>query len=157
MRVFDFFPKLPQLPQAACRDIENPDVFFPDSRATERKSLPVVRKICDGCSVRKECLEYALNERIIDGLWAGTTPAQRKAMMKKIEIREQVGSIAYQVRNLASLGYEPKEIANRLRVEPSYVTRVIEKRSAKLEGEIQSQLKEEKPGEQSPSSSGFPQ
>ncbi len=155
MRFFEFLPKLPLLSKAACRDISEPDLFFPNSKAEERKSLPVVAKICDGCPVRKECLEYALDEQIFYGLWAGTTPAQRKMMITKKEQREQIGSTAYQIRNLGSLGYNSREIAQRLNVEFSYVTTVLMKRKAKLEGEIQSQLANEKLGEGSPSSSGF--
>jgi WhiB family redox-sensing transcriptional regulator len=157
VKAFEFLPKLPHLPEAACREIENPDFFFPDSRAEERKSLKAVIEICDGCPVRKECLEYALNEQINHGLWAGTTPAQRQRMIDKKEHREQVGSRAYQIRHLDSLGYNPKEIAMRLSVEHSYVTTVLLKRKAKLEGEIQSQLANAKLGEESPSSSGFRQ
>ena len=157
MRFFEFLPKLPLLPTAACRDVAKPDLFFPNSRKEERDSLKAVAKICDGCPVRKECLEYALDEQIFHGLWAGTTPAQRKTMITKKEQREQIGSIAYQIRNLSSLGYNSREIAQRLNVEFSYVTTVLMKRKAKLEGEIQSQLANEKLGEGSPSSSGFQQ
>ena len=83
MKGFDFKPKLPLLPTAACRETSQPDLFFPNSKAEERKSLTAVAKFCDGCPVRKECLEYALNEQIFYGLWAGTTPAQRQMMIDK--------------------------------------------------------------------------
>jgi hypothetical protein len=35
-----FFPTLPLLLQAECRDIENPDIFFPEGKVEEANSLP---------------------------------------------------------------------------------------------------------------------
>ena len=155
MRAFDFIPSLPLLPNAACKEIENPNIFFPDSRAEERKSLPIVAAICDGCIERKECLEYALNEEIPYGIWAGQTPAMRGVNNAQKKRSPMNKNIAEKVRQLDSLGRSRKEIAAILDVEMSYVTRSL--RRAKLEGEIQSPPTIEKPGEESPSSSGFQQ
>lgn len=155
MRAFEFIPSLPLLPNAACKKISNPDLFFPESRAKERESLPIVTAICDGCIERKECLEYALNEEIPYGIWAGQTPAMRgvgNAQKKRLPMNKNT---AKKIRELSSLGRSRKEIAAIMNVEMSYVTRSL--RRAKLEGEIQSPPTIERPGEESPSSSGFPQ
>jgi WhiB family transcriptional regulator, redox-sensing transcriptional regulator len=38
-------------------------------------------KVCDTCTVRSECLEYAVHHRIDDGVWGGLVPYQlRKAI-----------------------------------------------------------------------------
>ena len=157
MKYLDFIPTLPLLPQAKCRDIENPDMFFPESRAEERKSLPAIRKICDGCIERKECLDYALSEQIPYGIWAGFTTQERKTMIIKTRQKSPIYSRARKIREMAAEGTQPKEIAMALNLELSYVNQVLSIAKAKLEGEIQSQLTDEKLGEESPSSSGFPQ
>lgn len=157
MSYFEFIPLLPQLPQAQCREIENPDIFFPESRAEERKSLQAIRKICDGCIERKECLDYALSEQIPYGIWAGFTWEQRKRMITNARQKSPIVSRARKIREMAAEGAQPKEIAKALNCETSYVTQVLSLAAAKLEGEIQSQLTDKKPGEESPSSSGFQQ
>jgi WhiB family redox-sensing transcriptional regulator len=146
----EFFPALPLLPDASCRNIFNPNIFFPDSKEQEAKCLPIVRTICAGCPERKECLDYALKESIPHGIWAGTTPAQRGFGQGFRNRDTGKVNFANAVRSLASMGRTPKEIATTLNIETSYVTTVL-KRAAKLEGEIQL-LKEKQSGE-SPSSS----
>lgn len=61
---------------ANCRG-RDPDLFFVDNgeNCTEAKL------ICAGCSVRQECLEYALETRQVAGLWGGLSPKQRTALM----------------------------------------------------------------------------
>jgi WhiB family redox-sensing transcriptional regulator len=36
--------------------------------------------ICEGCPVRQECLETALADRNLFGVWGGTTQAERRRM-----------------------------------------------------------------------------
>jgi WhiB family redox-sensing transcriptional regulator len=146
----EFFPALPLLPNASCKDIFNPNIFFPESKEQEAKCLPIVRTICAGCPERKECLDYALKEEIPHGIWAGTTPAQR-GFGQGFRNR-QTGRVNYAnaVRALASMGRTPKEIATTLNIETAYVTTVL-KRAAKLEGEIQL-LKDQQSGESQSSS-----
>ena len=157
MKYLDFIPLIPKLPQAKCRDIDNPNLFFPESRAEERKSLQAIRAMCDGCIERKECLDYALQQQIPYGIWAGFTWEQRKRMVTKARQQSPIISRARKIREMSAEGAQPKEIAKALDIELSYVTQVLAIAKAKLEGEIQSQLTDEKPGEESPSSSGFPQ
>ena len=146
-----FFPTLPLLPEASCRGIFNPNLFFPDSKEQEAKCLPIVRAICAGCPERKECLDYALKEEIPDGIWAGTTPAQRGFGQGFRNRKTGQINRSNAIRSLYALGRTPKEIAMTLKVEMAYVTQVL-KRAAKLEGESQL-LKEEKQSGESLSSS----
>ena len=147
----EFFPALPLLPNASCRDIFNPNIFFPESKEQEAKCLPIVRTICAGCPERKECLDYALKEQIPHGIWAGTTPAQRGFGQGFKNRKTGRVNRASAIRSLHSFGRTPKEIAATMKIELSYVTQVL-KRSAKLEGESQL-LKEEKHSGESSSSS----
>ena len=135
-----FFPTLPLLTQAQCRDIENPDIFFPEGKVEEANSLPIARSICEGCIERKECLEYALAENIPFGIWAGTTPKERGVYVQRR--RRKFGkNNAETIRRLHLQGRTPKEISVAVNVDLSYVGQVLRKAGVKSEGELQSQLK----------------
>ena len=155
MNLKDFVPSLPLLPNAACKDYEFPELFFPDSRAKEKKILPLVQAICAGCPERKECLAYALEEQIPHGIWAGTTPAMRGFKNESKRSFNKVNR-AEKIRSLHASGRTSKEIAEILHMGLTYVNVIINREKAKLEGENQSQPIA-KPGEESPSSSGFQQ
>ena len=64
-------------PGAVCQD-EDPAIWFP--LRYSRTALAEARQVCDLCPIAAECLEYALAEPDLDGIWAGTTPSERKAM-----------------------------------------------------------------------------
>lgn len=138
MNLADFFPKLPPLRDALCRDYFNPEIFFPESREQERKTLPFVQSICNECPEKARCLEYALTEQIEDGIWAGTTPAMRRRMYSYRNTRG-MNTTAHKIRHLSRQGRKPREIAETLNVEHSYVTTTLKREQAKLEGAIQSQ------------------
>ncbi len=157
MNFFEFIPIIPNLPRAKCKEIEDANIFFPESRAQERTSLPAIRKMCDGCIERKECLDYALDNEIPYGIWAGFTPEQRKRMLNARYADAPRANYAEKVRVMFGSGCTPKEIAAALHLEHSYVTTVLKRAGVKLEGEIQSQLTDEKRGGESPLSSGFQQ
>ena len=142
----DFFPSLPLLPEASCKGIINPNLFFPESREQEAKCLPIVRAICAGCPERKECLDYALKEQIAHGIWAGTTPAQRGFGQGFRNRKTGQMNRSDAIRSLYALGRTPKEIADTLRIELAYITQVL-KRAAKLEGETQLLNAEKQSGE----------
>ncbi|MGB1506012.1 MAG: WhiB family transcriptional regulator [Acidimicrobiales bacterium] len=55
----------------ACRD-EPVDVFFP-----EQPDFREARAVCRRCTVRVECLDYALERPELFGVWGGTSPAER--------------------------------------------------------------------------------
>ena len=136
LQLSTFIPNLPLLPEASCKNIINPNLFFPESKEQETKCLPIVRAICAGCPERKECLDYALKEQISFGIWAGTTPAQRGFGQGFKHRYTGKTNNAEAIRSLTSLGRTPKEIAATLKIELAYVTQVL-KRAAKLEGESQ--------------------
>ncbi|HEX7168415.1 MAG TPA: WhiB family transcriptional regulator [Acidimicrobiales bacterium] len=64
--------------KAACRDLDT-DIFFPDS---EEDAAPAL-SVCASCPVREACLEFALATRQHDGVWGGTTEAQRKRIRRR--------------------------------------------------------------------------
>ena len=56
----------------------DPDLFFPVAAGTAASKL-VARalRICDGCPVKQQCLDYAMRSGEKDGIWGGTTPEER--------------------------------------------------------------------------------
>jgi WhiB family redox-sensing transcriptional regulator len=142
VNIIDYTSLLPSLPEANCREINNPDIFFPVSKEDEANSLEVTKVICGNCMNRKECLEFALSEQIPYGIWAGTSPAERKLLWPANHRAKGMPKVAHRIRELDQAGRSPKQIADLLNSQISYVKKVLEReRSAKLKGEIQSQLK----------------
>jgi WhiB family transcriptional regulator, redox-sensing transcriptional regulator len=61
-----------------CRNYP-PDMFFPsDGVGVDR-----ARKICTGCPVVTDCLEYALEQRIEHGVWGGCSERERRRILKR--------------------------------------------------------------------------
>jgi WhiB family redox-sensing transcriptional regulator len=61
-----------------CRDAD-PAIFFPGHGVNIAKA----RKICFGCVVRAECLEYALQaDSETSGVWGGTSERERRKIRR---------------------------------------------------------------------------
>jgi WhiB family transcriptional regulator, redox-sensing transcriptional regulator len=56
-----------------------PAVFF----SSHGGGVEAARWICVDCPVRSQCLEYALANRIGDGVWGGTSERERRAMLSE--------------------------------------------------------------------------
>lgn len=44
--------------------------------------VKIARAICESCSVRQECLDYALKNRIPFGIWGAKTERERLRMLR---------------------------------------------------------------------------
>ena len=66
--------------EAACRG-QGFDTWFPTDDVGEQADG--ARRICAGCPVRLECLDYALNCSIRHGLWGGLSPEERAALNRR--------------------------------------------------------------------------
>ena len=64
--------------QAACRGTDT-EIFFPANADEEAEAL----SICATCPVRAQCLEYAVRNKEIYGIWGGTTPEQRRRIRRE--------------------------------------------------------------------------
>jgi WhiB family transcriptional regulator, redox-sensing transcriptional regulator len=63
--------------EAACRDIERPEVFFP--RRGDTAAVVAARAVCATCPVSEPCLRFALAQpRRPQGVWGGTTERERR-------------------------------------------------------------------------------
>jgi len=63
--------------RAECRGVD-PATFYPQQYDVVSRAAAQV--ICGRCEVAEECLSTAVANRERLGIWAGTTPNQRKAM-----------------------------------------------------------------------------
>ncbi|HMD92138.1 MAG TPA: WhiB family transcriptional regulator [Trebonia sp.] len=56
----------------------DPDLFFPVATgiAAGREAVRAQR-VCAGCQVRQECLDFAMRNGEMHGIWGGTTPDER--------------------------------------------------------------------------------
>jgi WhiB family redox-sensing transcriptional regulator len=62
---------------AACRNAD-PTFFFPDG--TDRFAVTVARRICQHYAVTEYCLDYALADESLVGIWGASTEEERRAL-----------------------------------------------------------------------------
>lgn len=63
---------------ARCRGA-SPTEFFP----SDGLGVESAQHICEACSVRSECLEYALLNRIEHGVWGGASERERRRILRR--------------------------------------------------------------------------
>jgi len=66
--------------RAACRGIDV-EIFYPPTE--EEVDAAAAKAVCDGCSVRQACLEYALAHREREGIWGGATERERRRILRQ--------------------------------------------------------------------------
>jgi WhiB family redox-sensing transcriptional regulator len=64
--------------QALCAETD-PEAFFPEKGGSTREA----KKICTGCEVRAECLEYALANDERFGIWGGLSERERRRLRRR--------------------------------------------------------------------------
>jgi WhiB family redox-sensing transcriptional regulator len=61
----------------------DPDLFFPIAvgpvavGTAAGNEVSRALRICDGCQVRRQCLDFAIRTGEVNGIWGGTTPEER--------------------------------------------------------------------------------
>ena len=62
----------------ACRSAD-PEWFFPigTGAAVTAAQVGKALRICAGCGVRQQCLDFAVQNGEVHGVWGGTTPEER--------------------------------------------------------------------------------
>ena len=66
--------------RAACRGM-GASAFFP-SRGANAGTMSRARDTCSRCTVTVECLDYALADSDLTGIWGGSTGTERRAMRR---------------------------------------------------------------------------
>jgi WhiB family redox-sensing transcriptional regulator len=64
--------------RALCAQTD-PEAFFPEKGGSTREA----KRICQGCDVRSECLEYALAHDERFGIWGGLSERERRRLKKR--------------------------------------------------------------------------
>jgi WhiB family redox-sensing transcriptional regulator len=57
----------------------DPEAFFPEKGGSTRDA----KKICSGCDVKAQCLEYALANDERFGIWGGLSERERRKLKKR--------------------------------------------------------------------------
>jgi WhiB family transcriptional regulator, redox-sensing transcriptional regulator len=65
---------------AACLHAD-PDLFFPiGTTGPALRQVDEAKRVCLACPVRTPCLEWALGQEILSGIWGGATEDERRAL-----------------------------------------------------------------------------
>jgi WhiB family redox-sensing transcriptional regulator len=64
--------------RALCAQTD-PEAFFPEKGGSTREA----KRICSGCEVRAECLEYALEHDERFGIWGGLSERERRRLKRR--------------------------------------------------------------------------
>lgn len=65
--------------RALCAQTD-PEAFFPEKGGSTREA----KRICSGCEVRSECLEYALAHDERFGIWGGLSERERRRLKRRV-------------------------------------------------------------------------
>jgi len=65
-------------PDALCSQTD-PEAFFPEKGGSTRDA----KRICAQCTVKSECLEYALKNDERFGIWGGLSERERRRLRKR--------------------------------------------------------------------------
>lgn len=65
--------------RALCAQTD-PEAFFPEKGGSTREA----KKVCTGCEVRVECLEYALENDERFGIWGGLSERERRKLKRQV-------------------------------------------------------------------------
>jgi WhiB family transcriptional regulator, redox-sensing transcriptional regulator len=61
----------------------DPDLFFPVSAgAAASNEYSRALSMCDGCPVKRQCLDFAMQTGEANGIWGGTTPEERIRVLR---------------------------------------------------------------------------
>ena len=63
--------------QALCAQTD-PEAFFPEKGGSTREA----KRICVGCDVKGDCLEYALEQDERFGIWGGLSERERRRLKR---------------------------------------------------------------------------
>jgi WhiB family redox-sensing transcriptional regulator len=72
-------PDQPEWQERALCAQTDPEAFFPEKGGSTREA----KRICSGCEVRAECLEYALMHDERFGIWGGLSERERRRLKRR--------------------------------------------------------------------------
>ncbi len=80
--------------RAKCRDID-PELFFPvGTTGPAAAQIDAAKAICVQCTVRDDCLEWALTTGQDAGVWGGTSEEERRSIRRARRREIAAGRVA---------------------------------------------------------------
>jgi WhiB family redox-sensing transcriptional regulator len=79
IRLSDLFSEPMEWQERALCAQTDPEAFFPEKGGSTREA----KRICAGCEVRPECLEYALANDERFGIWGGMSERERRKQRRR--------------------------------------------------------------------------
>lgn len=67
--------------EGACAKTDNPELFFPAGVNWQIQAREA-KEVCATCPMVKQCMDFALANGIGNGIWGGTTGAERTIIRK---------------------------------------------------------------------------
>lgn len=78
--------------RAAC-STEDPELFFPiGTTGPAIDQVEAAKRVCAGCAVREDCLEFALASNQEAGIWGGLTEDERRTLKRARQRRRRLAS-----------------------------------------------------------------
>lgn len=109
--------------QHACATTD-PELFFPISYGpAAAQQIAAAKAVCGPCPVRAGCLQDALDNERRDGIWAGTTPDERKGLYPVRQVVLDRPELDKQVAALRGLCMTNEQMAEHLGVPVAVIRR----------------------------------
>lgn len=126
----ELLSKMPELDNPACANASiDPDLWFPDSKPEWIAARTMLSPICDACPAMTDCLEFALENYIFEGFWAGTTPTDRRKIMSARGAKNKETRIAQlklnEVRRLLAMGMTQERACSEVGIDTATYQRYI--------------------------------
>jgi len=64
--------------EGSCRHVA-PETMFPSDTAGVTRA----RQVCADCPVKQQCLEFALTNRLAQGVWGATSERERRRLIRQ--------------------------------------------------------------------------
>lgn len=76
--------------EGACTDPSlDPDWWFPDSEHFDDMQIKLAIKICNECPVQRTCLEYAITNWPVHGIWGGLRTKQLQSLARGVKANNE--------------------------------------------------------------------
>ncbi|MGW4441990.1 WhiB family transcriptional regulator [Streptomyces sp. NPDC004682] len=135
--------------RGACHGMDPEDAdetFF--SRPRDHDAIADAKELCGVCPVRRDCLNYALENDLTEGVWGGLTAAERKPWHKGLPHRLDYSRVAaffngrdvhltdaerqVVIDHAYVRGWRPDRLATALRVSPKHARDLLRQAANKV-------------------------
>jgi WhiB family transcriptional regulator, redox-sensing transcriptional regulator len=112
---------------ALCTQVDA-EIFFPEKGRSPRDA----KKICAGCDVREQCLQWAMATNQRHGVWGGLTSQERSILARDGDKTRKLRTTKKTVREdvivqLHKASVPPTEIAQRFEITERTVHRIVKR------------------------------